>query len=423
MKKNIKGIFAVLILALTLVMGSFVTADPTVEVEVNDVTAETGTTVYLERGESVDVEVIFTSDIDMDDARVRAWVGGYEYEDVEDKSNIKDVQANLTYREVLTFDLPEDMDASEIYTLNVQLYDKTHSYEYTFDLKIEEERHKLYIIDVIIRPTSVVTAGNAVFGNVRVENLGDKKEEDIKVVFSIKDLGLTQTTYIDEVTAHEIDNEDEEDSMSSDDVYLQIPSDAKSGIYDLTVDVYYNKGHEKVSEIVQLEVIGSGDSGSDEATLLSIDSDSKDLEQGSEVAYKVMIANTGDETQTYSVDIAGEELWGSSRVEPGFVSIAKDSTGELYIYLKADENANTGKQMFTVKVKSGNLVVSEKNLFANIVEESTGYESLKKALVIGFGILIIILIILGLIIAFNKMKEDEEEPGEIPTSNEGQAYY
>jgi hypothetical protein len=421
MKKHFKGVFAVLI--LTFIMSVFVTANPTVGIRLNDIPVSTGETVYLERGESVDVEVVFTSDIDLNDARVKAWVGGYEYKDVEDKSETKDIQAGLKYKEVLTFDLPEDMDASEVYTLNVQIYDKTHSYEYNYNLKIEEERHKLNILDVIIRPTNKVVAGNAIFGNIRVENIGDKKEEDIKVVFSIPDLGVTQVTYIDELAAHEIDNEDEEDSMSSDDVYLQIPIDATSGIYNLNVDVYYNRGHNKISKTYQLEVIGSISTVLAEKTLLSIDADVKDVAQGAEIVYKIMLANLGDEAQTYSLEVTGEKLWGSSRVDPGFVNIPKDSTGEIYLYLKADENADLGKQMFTIKVKSGNFVVTEKNLFANIVESVTKYDALKKALIIGFSVLIIILIILGLIIAFNKMREGEEEPGEIPTSAEGQAYY
>jgi len=423
MKKHFKGVLAALMLIFVLAVSSFVTAAPTVNIEVNDIPVSTSETLYVERGETVEVEVVFTSDVDMDSARVKAWVGGYEHKDLEDRSEIKDIQANLKDREVLKFDIPEDMDASEIYTLNIQIYDKTSSFEYAYNLKIEEVRHNINIIDVIVRPTSKVLAGNAIFGNVRVENFGDKKEEDLKVVFKIPDIGVTQTTYIDELTAHEIDNEDEEDSASSDDVYLQIPSDAKSGIYDMQVDVYYNGGRSKVSETIQVEIVGDSSSVLSENTLLSIDSDTKDIVQGSENSYKVMIANTGDSAQIFSIEVAGEEMWGGSRVEPSFVNIAKDGTGEVLVYVKADETSGLGKQMFTLKIKSGSFVIAEKTLYANIVEDSS-FGALKRALIIGFSVLVIVLVLLALIIAFNKMREDDdEEPGEIPTSPEGQAYY
>ena len=416
--KKIKG----MILAMFLVLCSFAIAAPSVDVEVNGVGVDAGDTVYLERGDEVEVEVVFESDINLDDARVKAWIGGYEYEDVEDKSDIKDIQAGLKDKEVLSFELPDDMDASEIYTLNVEIYNKVYSYGYTYSVKIEESRHKLQILDVLFRPTNKVKAGSAFFGNVRVENLGDKKEEDIKVIMSIPDLGISQVTYIDELTAHEIDNEDEEDSASSDDIYLKIPENAMSGIYEVKIDVFYNKGHDKVTEKSTVEIVGALGSALAEKTLVSVSSDSQDIAEGGQASYKLSIANMDDETHAYAIQVEGEKLWGSSSVEPALVSVAKDSTGDVLVNVKVDEGAEEGKHMFTVKVMSDNLMVAEKNFYANVVEDSK-YDGLKKALVIGFSVLIVLLVILGLIIAFNKMREDDdEEPGEIPTS-EGQAYY
>jgi len=418
MKRYVKNLFVAV-----LMLCSFAIADPWIDVEVNGIEVDQWETVKLERGGDVEVKVFFESDRDMDDARVKAWIGGYEYEDVEDRSDIMDIEAYLKDKAVLNFELPDDMDASEVYSLNIEIYNKYDSFDYQYDVKIEEVRHKLNIIDVLFRPSSRVKAGSAFFGNVRVENLGDKKEEDIRVVMSIPDLGVSQVTYIDELAAHEIDNEDEEDSASSDDLYLQIPVDANSGLYEVKAEVFYDKGHSKVTESSTIEVIGVFGSELAEKTLVSVGSDSADVPQGGESTYRLSIANMDDETHVYSAQVEGEKLWGGSRVEPPLVSVVKDSTGEILINVRADENAAAGKHMFTAKVLSGNMIVAEKTLFANVVESAGSYDGLKKALVIGFSVLVILLVILGLIIAFNKMREeDEEEPGEIPTS-EGQAYY
>ncbi|MEM4244990.1 MAG: hypothetical protein QXR60_02175, partial [Candidatus Nanoarchaeia archaeon] len=122
--------------------------------------------------------------------------------------------------------------------------------------------------------------------------------------------------------------------------------------------------------------------------------------------------------------VSGEKLWGSSRVDPAFVKINNDATGEVYVYIKANADAAVGKQMFTVKVKAGDTVIDEKTLTADVTAKEapvTQVGSLRNALIIGFGVLVVLLIIIGLIVLFNRMSR-EEEPGEIPSS-EGQAYY
>ena len=85
---RIFGMFLVFLAGL-LVMINSVAADYTFQdVEVNGV--ESSGTVYVERGETVDIRVELTSDVDAaENTRVKAWIGGYEYDDVEDRTDIK----------------------------------------------------------------------------------------------------------------------------------------------------------------------------------------------------------------------------------------------------------------------------------------------------------------------------------------------
>ena len=121
--------------------------------------------------------------------------------------------------------------------------------------------------------------------------------------------------------------------------------------------------------------------------------------------------------------VLGVGAWGAASVDPAFVSINAGDTGELLVRVNANENAN-GEQAFTVKVKADNSVVQELNLKANVNGSDLG--DLRKGLEIGFAVLAILLVILGLIIAFTKLRSDDgdEEPELTDEeSNAGQTYY
>ena len=60
---------------------------------------------------------------------------------------------------------------------------------------------------------------------VRVENKGQKDEDDVKVTVSIPALGLSATDYIDEV------EEDEEEE--TEELFIRMPKCAEAGQYEL----------------------------------------------------------------------------------------------------------------------------------------------------------------------------------------------
>lgn len=443
--KTIKQITAILLLIVgLLVVGSAALASDTAfdEVKVNDVVM-TDNTVYVERGETIDVGVKWTAgtaDVDRDDLKLKAWIGGYEYDDVEDTVEIPNIDAGDTVSRTLHISLPEDMDAKEKYKLHVRLYNEDAiDFEKIYGLKISQKKHKLSIQDVILRPNTV-TAGNALFATIRVENMGYEKEEDIKVTVSIPDLGVSAREYIEELVSEEgTEDDDEETSGATPEMRLTIPTDAKVGDYNIDITMEYNRGHDVVKLTGTVHVRSAEDVTAEDVpqSIVSVDGAAKDAVAGTEVPFKVMVANLDSKASVFSVEVAGADLWAAIRTEPAMVTLAPDSTGEMYVYVKPKSGIEAGKHSFTVKVKAGNAIVAEKTLTADVKGTSTttstattgattatngqtNFASLKNALVIGFGVLVVLLVILGLIIAFNKMSKDEEE--EIPTS-EGQAYY
>ena len=211
-------------------------------------------TVEVENGDTVPLEIYLHGTGETTDVTVKAWIGGYEYDNVEVASDMFKVDDGVYYKKELILVLPSDLGNDEDYTIYVEVFDSLDSYEYQGTVHVEKVRHLLDIQDVVL--DNSVDAGDYTTALVRLENLGDHKEEDIKVTVSIPELGIEKSTFMDELTNNEIDNEDEEDSG---DVALtfQIPKDAESGDYEVEVSVSYNKGYSSLEESYSISVEAS----------------------------------------------------------------------------------------------------------------------------------------------------------------------
>ncbi|MEK6940880.1 MAG: hypothetical protein AABW49_03205 [Nanoarchaeota archaeon] len=430
-------LITVFIATLVLLAGiSAVSADETNfklgSVFVDELSASESEPVFVERGQDAIIEVFLTGEgAGSDDVRVKAYIGGYEHDDVEAATEVFEVEPGVKYRKVLRLAIPDDLEVEESYTLRVKLYDDNEEDTASFLLRIKEPRHSVVFQDVIVRPSSVVEAGRPVFVTVRAENLGFKKEEDVKVTVSIPTLGVSERTYIDELAAAEVDNEDEEDSMSSDELLLSIPDNAATGSYELVVTLEFNRGHNTISYTELISVKGMEQDTTvpqepADKVIVSTDSTSKTTGIGKEAAYRVMIANLGMESKLFTVETEGEQIFADSSVVPAFVTIPAESNGEVVVYITPQEGATEGRHSFTLRVKSGTEIVSEISLTTTVEavvavddNEGSGFDGdLKQALIIGVVVLVVVLIILGLIVAFSRMRGDEELG-----TGEGQSYY
>jgi len=230
--------------------------------------------VYVERGDTISVEVYFVGTGETTDVNIKTWLGGYEYDNVQASSEMFDVEDGVSYKKTLQLELPDDLIAEQDYTVYVELYDDVESEQWSSTVRVSKERHLLSIQDVIVEDAE---AGDYTSVTVRLENMGDKKEEDVKVTVSVPELGIEKSTYLDELTNEEIDNEDEEDSG---DVTLtfQIPADAETGDYTVEVDVTYNKGYDTVesSTTMSVEALEVAEEAEDSAVTVVVAEDTSD---------------------------------------------------------------------------------------------------------------------------------------------------
>jgi hypothetical protein len=419
--KKLLSLALVFLLSLT---GAFaaVSTDYNIDfVKINGLVAtETGNAIYAERGEPLDVEVFISSltNNKAENLKVRAWIEGYEdVKDVSEMFDFKDLTKNVSRSIPLTLNLPEDMDASKEYTLYVKVSDNVNSVERSYTLRIEETRHKLNIQDVVFYPSNTVEAGRYLRTVVRLENMGDRKEQDIKVTVSVPELGIATADYIDELVSVEEDDDDEETSQSTNELILQIPQNAETGDYELKITAEYNRGHDIVTKKEIVHVEGKKVLSEAEA-IISIDTSAKELAQGQETVYKIALVSLTDDSVIYSAEVAGTETWATAKVDPAFVTLEPGKAAELLVKVTPNKDA-AGKHMFTIKLKEGNNLVKETTLNTEVVKRGIDWTSTKTVLEYGFGVLVIILVILGLIIAF-KRKPPEESSDETGTE---ESYY
>lgn len=412
----------VLILGLLVASGVVSAAIAITDVELDDDSLGDGTNIIrdVQRGDEFEVKVHAISDSDIDDVQVEAYIRGYDHNDVmQDISDVFDMKAGVTYVKTLTLKFRERMDQDR-YQLRVRVEGRSGADTYNdYDIEVDAGRHEIVIRDIIVSPENEIKAGRALLTSVRLKNYGEKDEDGVKVIVSIPELGISASDYIDEIES--------EDSVTSEEIYLRIPANTKSGEYTIEVEVEYDDGDELVADETSIYVIGDENTGSSSSsstgqkTIITIGPDVQDVKRGGAgVVYPVTITNAASTSKVYTISVDGGS-WASFRVSPSNVLVISSGESQAaYIFVSAEEDTPLGENIFTVTIKSGDKVLQEAPLKANVIADSksSGSSSVKKVLEVGLVVLVVLLVILGLIIGFNKLKGSEEA-----SEDESKTYY
>jgi len=427
-----KKIGMILISLIGILMLSGIAAAATVPVIIDEVKVD-GTIVStsattrldLERGQNIPVRVEVTATADAEDIQIEAFISGYEYSDresVSDATHVFDVEANVTYVKRLSLSLPDKVDEDD-YKLRIIITDRnSDEVIQNYKIKVDVPRHNVIIKDVVFSPEGSVPAGRAILTTVRIKNMGEQDEEGIKVKVSIPDLGISAADYIDGL--------EDDESTTSEELYMRIPQCAEAGDYTARIEVEYDEGYEKFVKQMNVEVTegelcptspstpGTGSA----RTIISLSTTSQAIAQGQAgVVYPLTITNANINSRSYTLSIQGVEGWAQAEISPSnTIVLGGGETGTLYVYVTADDDAAVGEHMFVAKVVSGDTTLKEIGLTASVTKSAaSAWSKVKKALEVALVILVVLLVILGLIIGFSKLRGEREDEGDEP----GQTYY
>jgi len=380
---------------------------------------------------SLPIRVRLSSVKNFKDLKVSAWIGGYEFGVPRDTSDPFDMTAYNTQvvkTVVLNVPLPKDLESSKEYKLNIEAFNSDISIKKEIKLNVEGKRHFVDLFDIIINPGLKVDAGTPLIVKARLENLGDRVENNIKVTAKTNlvdkegnSFTVSDSDFIDELVTRSEEKGDDESSTSTDDLLLIIPKSTKQGNYKLFVDVNFNRGTETISAEYDLTINGKESARSDANVLISSAEANKNTPKGIQVVYPVQIANLGNNARTFTFDVTGVKGWATASVEPAILTVAPGSTSELFVTVTAAQEANAaGSHIFAVKVLENSEVVKEVNLQGQVVSvaQSTTTSDFRKGLEMAFLVLLALLIILGIVVAIRKatMKSETEEA-------KGETYY
>lgn len=417
-----------------------------VKLDGDELTPGTNTVRDIERDNTFEVRVQVTAFEDLKNVEIEVALSGYDHNDrVTDVTDVFDMKANVSYVKKLSLHFPGKLDQDK-YKLRVEVRDRdSQELQQDYELLIDTARHNVVIKDVDVDPADEVQAGRSVRAIVNLKNYGQMDEDDVKVEFSIPELGVSALPdYLDL---------ESEKTTASEELYLRVPACAKPGQYTGQVTVTYDDGDEKEVQAVALKVVespagceakssttsGSSQSSSNnnnqgstpasvEKTVITVGAQSQEVKRGEGGAiYPVTFSNTGSETKTYVVGVTGADDWANVKVSPlQTVTLGSGESKSVYVYVSAKETATAGDHMFSVDVKDSTGALVKQIPMTSKVSEPQGeqagsWDKLKRGLEIGLIVLVVLLIVVGLIVAFNRKKDEEDEEAEDEIS--GQTYY
>ena len=366
----------------------------------------------------IDVKLRANSTTNHSDVEVSARMVGYDHADKEklrvyDVVVVDEMMSNDVEYFKLNLDAPKSLDKTEDsqnYYLRIRVLGQGADYgELEIPIDIVGEDNLIDIVRVSFDPAQVI-AGRALRTRVKLKNLGEEDEDDVYVTVSIPALGPSM------VTSADIDELEEDETLTTEDLLLRIPKCAPEGVYAVEVTVEYDDGYESTSDVKQVVILA------DEACALSTTPATPETETGrtiitppqsqdlvageSGASYPIVIKNEGTSDKVYSVSVEGVTGWGSAEVTNPAPLIKAGETEVVYIYVSANDNAE-GKQVFDIVVSDGK--DSRKvPVSAEIIEASSKWD-IENVLLVGIIILLALVIILGLIVGFGKAKGDNDK--------------
>ncbi|MEM4243159.1 MAG: hypothetical protein QXM31_04640, partial [Candidatus Woesearchaeota archaeon] len=337
-------IAVMLVLAIALATTAFALPITVEKVEVDDVELQVNAANRFDvlRGDKIEVEVLFTPSQDVKDMQIEAFFSGDEHSDVmpaHDVTDTFDADANVTYRKKLSVDIHEFFE-EDAYKLRLIFSDRDgQELVQNYNIKIDVPRHGMMIRDVTFNPEGRVKAGSALLGVVRVRNIGEKDEEDVKVTVSIPQLGVSASDYIDEV-------ENNDDEAETEELYLRIPKCAKPGVYDVAIEVAFDDGFRKERATKQIEVLADDtceDSTAAPAakarTTIAVGSQLENVPQGGTAVFPLTITNSGRTSKSYTVAVEAGD-WATVKITPtSTVVLDAGKTQTVYVFVEAAKSA------------------------------------------------------------------------------------
>ncbi len=396
-----KYILIGLILALSLIsIGTAFALPLTVnEVQIDDITLTSGANrVSLDRNAEYSVEIQFTPQQAIENLELEAFISGYEYnydDKISDGTPADDYDANITYKRTLSIRIPKDVE-EDSYKIRVLFSDRDgDTLIKDYNLKLDPVKNAVEIVDIILSQ-EILEAGNVLTAVIRLANLGEDDEEDIRVELSVPELGLMQVEYIDEIAA--------EDEESSEELLLRIPTDAKPGVYTLNVRADYDNRHASVFSSATFSVKNNAKALSGPKTVIVVGSQIESASAAKPGIFPVSLTNNL-RAQAFTLAVEGVDGWADAEINPVNTALLESGeTAQFAVILTPNRGVEAGTRVFTVNFYTGGKALKQIPLTVNVLPTSQDIPYFAVAIA---GI--IILALLAALLFFRKINNHSKD--------------
>lgn len=350
-------------------------------------------------GESVAIEVEFTAVEDASDVRVKAELEGDKV-DVYVVSKPFDVEENHTYKKTLTLKVPFELkdDISDDLQLDLKIWNGDYESEYD-DILVRVQRPSYNPVVKSVSVSQSVDAGETFPVDLVLKNMGYNDLDDIYVTVSIPELGVKKTSYFGDLVPLETcdpenDCDDEEEDTVSGRLYLEVPYEAESGVYDLEVEVVTDDVESTVSKQISVK--------NDFSSNVIVTTSSKTANVGQDAEYTLLLVNPTNSLKVYRVVVeASGEL--SSGVDESVVAVPAGSSKTVTVMARASE---AGEYDFNVHIFSGEKLTDTVSL--SLTAEGNAASNPIVVLTVVLAIIFLVLLIVLIVLLGRKPRKQEE---------------
>ncbi len=373
------------------------------DVKVGNYTADN---IAVEAGDIVPVRIEFTSNTDAEEVEVFAYIRGDRSKGTG-ISKFADLIDGKKYVAKLSLQIPErleDNDATEeerVLVVEIETNEGNVREEYTLNVQRKSDNVRILFVDAERK----VEAGSTLPVDLVIKNLGRSELEDLVVKVALPQLGIEKRAYFGDLTPIDGNDKDEDNPYSDKDedarekrVYLRIPVNVESGIYDLVVEAYGEETEDRA--VMQVEIVGS-----EESTKVLLPVVSKELITGEKTTYEMVLVNPTNKIGVY--EIVPETAEGIIvNVNKPVVTVPAGSSQVVGIDVEA--GSRDGTYSFAVNVNSEDKLVKRVVMNAVVKKGTVVGTNGTTILTIILGIIFVVLLVVLIVLLTRKPEKAEE---------------
>ncbi|MEM4259424.1 MAG: hypothetical protein QXS38_01530 [Candidatus Pacearchaeota archaeon] len=387
----------VAIFALAILSIASVSASGSISVEVSGVQTND---LAVFAGQTLPVRVIFSSDNDATDVRVKAWISGEKEYAVSTERF--DMIAGKVYSRLLSVQVPSRIEPSEDLNLEILVESRNDGtiVEQTVSLTAQRESYNVEILDVVM--DSEVNAGEKLALDVVLKNRGRQFSDDTFVKATIPALGIERKAYFGDLAPVDQSNPDKEDAVEKR-IELNIPSNAPTGLYLIELEVYNADSSAVITK--KVSIVG----GAGENSQFVASASSKTFAVGEKATYSLTLVNAGSKIRVYELVPETPNSLAVSLNENVVAIPAGESKTVKFEAVASKE----GKYNFAVNIYSDSELVKRYNFLASVEGKSSAIASnATVVLTVILAIIFVVLLVVLIVLLTRKPENKTEEFGE-----------